>query len=265
MVNRILQVLLALSIGIVLFFGVTPKIIGLGIQEATVSSIVNMVPPETQGQISVRESRFDNGWFRSTATVDIVWTPLGVDDALIMQLNFDIEHGPFFLTDDGPQFGLAYGQIEPGFDSAELTEALALIPFELPSVDITLFAPFSESLNLDLAVSPINYNMDGRVVNFGGLNASLDINADQSANMNMSMGTFFGQDAGSEISVTIAGMEIESYTAQMNDILAPSNLLLTMPSISATGHIPFTVTDITSNSRLQASAVPAAVDISQTI
>lgn len=263
MVNRILQVLLALALGVVLFFGVTPKIIGLGIQDATVANLINIIPPETQGQITFRESRFDNGWFQSRATVDIVWTPLGVDEALTMQLNFDIEHGPFFLTDDGPKIGLAYGQIEPSFNSPELTEAMTMIPFELPSVDISLFVPFGESMNIDLAISPVNYDMNGTVVNFGGLDASLLVNADQSANMNLSMGPFFAQNSGSEIGVTIAGMEIQSQTTQMNDILAPSSMVLTMPSVSATGPIPFSVTGISSNSRLQASAVANAIDISQ--
>ncbi|NKB32075.1 MAG: DUF945 family protein [Pseudomonadales bacterium] len=263
MINRILQLFLVLSVGIVLFFGVTPKIIGLGIRDATVTSLINLVPPESQGQVRITESQFDNGWFSSTATIDIGLVALGMDDSLTAKLDLEIEHGPFFLTDEGPRMGLARARIIPGFNSQELTQALTEIPFEIPSVDISMFVPFDQSLTVDLDVAPVNYNQDDGVVTFAGMNGNLSVNADQSAQLSISVGNMFAQDNESQIGFTLAGIEVESHTAQMNDLLAPSSVLLAIPAISATGPFAFNVTDMSSNARMQASTIPQAIDIYQ--
>ena len=73
----------------------------------------------------------------------------------------------------------------------------------------------------------------------------------------------FAQDNESQIGFTLAGIEVESHTAQMNDLLAPSSVLLAIPAISATGPFAFNVTDMSSNARMQASTIPQAIDIYQ--
>ncbi len=265
MLNRNLQVCLVLAIGFVAFFGVTPKIIGLGIRDATVTNLINLVPPESQEQLSITETQFNNGWFRSTAIVDIGVTSLDLNEPIGIRLNFDIKHGPFFLTDNGPQFGLAYAQIIPGFNNPDLTKAFTQIPFDLPTTEISMLAAFDQSLEVMLDVSPMEYTQNGTVVSFAGMNGSFIANADLSAQLTLSFGTMLAQDKSSQFGINLAGVEVETNTEQMNNLLAPSTVLLAIPAISSTGPFPFNVSNMSSNSRMQASTIPQAVDIYQNL
>ena len=264
MINRILQVLLVLSIALVLIFVVTPKIIGLGIRDAT-PSLINLVPPESQGQVSVTNTQFDIGWFRTAATIDIDFTSPGLGESLGIRLNFDIQHGPLFLTDEGPRIGLVYANIDPRFSSSELTQALTQIPFELPSVEITLFAGLDQSLRVDLDVAPVNHNQNGINFIFTGIDGDLTANADNSASLNVSVGNIIMHNSNSQFSFNLAGIEIESNTAQMNGLLAPGAIFLSIPAISSTRPFSFNLTNLSSNSRMQVSTIPQAIDIFQNI
>ena len=265
MINRILQVLLVLSIAFVLIFVVTPKIIGLGIRDAATTSLINLVPPESRGQVSVTHTQFDIGWFHTAATVDIDLTSPGFSESLDIRLNIDIQHGPFLLTDEGPRIGLIYANIDPGFSSSELIQTLAEIPFELPSVEITLLAGLNQSLRVDLNIAPVNYNQNGTNLIFTGVDGNLTANTDNSASLNVSVGNIIAHDSNSQLSFNLAGIEIKSYTTQMNDLLAPSTIFLAIPTISSTGPFPFNLTNLSSNSRMQASTIPQAIDIFQNI
>ena len=265
MINRILQVLLVLSIALVLIFVVTPKIIGLGIRDAATTSLINLVPPESRGQVSVTNTQFDIGWFRTAATVDIDLTSPGFSESLDIRLNVDIQHGPFLLTDEGPRIGLIYANIDPGFSSSELIQTLAEIPFELPSVEITLLAGLNQSLRVDLNIAPVNYNQNGTNLIFTGVDGNLTANTDNSASLNVSVGNIIAHDSNSQLSFNLAGIEIKSYTTQMNDLLAPSTIFLAIPTISSTGPFSFNLTNLSSNSRMQASTIPQAIDIFQNI
>lgn len=265
MINRILQALLLLSIAFVLIFGVAPKIIGLGIRDIATTSLINIAPPESQGQVSITNTQFDSGWFRTAGSVNIVFTSPGLDESIGISLDLDIQHGPFFLTNKGPRIGLAYANIDPEFNSSELSQVITQIPFEFPSVEITLLADFDQSLMVDLDVAPINYNQNDTSVIFKGINANLTANIDNSVNLNLSAGNIIVQDSNSQFGFNLAGIEIESYTSQMTDLLAPSTIFLAIPAISSTGPFPFNLTDVSSNSEMQASTIPQAIDIFQNI
>lgn len=265
MLNRILQGLLALSVAIVLFFSLTPKIIGIGIRDATVNSLLELIPPETRGQLSINETQFENGWFRSTAQINVGYAALDLGDELSMVVEFDIVHGPFILTDDGPKFGLAHAIIKPGFNSAEITSALTQIPFELPSISIELFAAFDQSLAVTLEVAPVNYNESHARVSFAGMTGSLQANPDQSSEVLLSIGNLQAEDSDSQFEFNLAGLELQSSSSQMNDILAPSSTQLSVPAFSTTGAFELSLRDILINSQIRASSVAAALDISQDI
>ena len=194
MINRILQALLLLSIAFVLIFGVAPKIIGLGIRDIATTSLINIAPPESQRQVSITNTQFDSGWFRTAGSVNIVFTSPGLDESIGISLDLDIQHGPFFLTNKGPRIGLAYANIDPEFNSSELSQVITQIPFEFPSVEITLLADFDQSLRVDLDVAPINYNQNDTSVIFKGINAKLTANIDNSVNLNLSAGNIIVQD-----------------------------------------------------------------------
>ena len=231
MTNRILQVLLVLSIALVLIFVVTPKIIGLGIRDAT-PSLINLVPPESQGQVSVTNTQFDIGWFRTAATIDIDFTSPGLGESLDIRLNFDIQHGPLFLTDEGLRIGLVYANIDPRFSSSELTQALTQIPFELPSVEIALFAGLDQSLRVDLDVAPVNHNQNGINFIFTGIDGDLTANADNSASLNVSVGNIIVHNSNSQFSFNLEFMKIVIIKSLIIDLLAPSCIFQSIPSIS---------------------------------
>ena len=54
--NRILQVLLVLSATIVLLLGIIPKVIGISISDATFTSLFDLIPVETRGQLRINET-----------------------------------------------------------------------------------------------------------------------------------------------------------------------------------------------------------------
>jgi uncharacterized protein YdgA (DUF945 family) len=265
MFNRILQVLLALSVGIVLFFGITPKVIGIGIRDATVTSLLELIPPETRGQLTINETQFDNGWFRSTAQINIAYAALDLGDELSMLVEFDIVHGPFILTEDGPKLGLAHATIKPSFNSAEITSALTQIPFELPSLSFDLFAAFDQSLAVTVEVAPVSYDDSRAQVSFAGMTGSLQANPDLSSEVLLSVGTLQAEDRDSQFGFNLAGLELQSSSSQMNDILAPSSGRLTIPALSTTGPVEINVRDILIDSQIQASSITGALDISQDI
>jgi uncharacterized protein YdgA (DUF945 family) len=253
MQKRILYAMLAISAAIVITFGITPRVIGNSVREATISGVLELIPPETRGQLDINESQFDSGWFRSEAQIDVGYRPLGVSESLTMRLDFDIVHGPLLITPDGLKFGLAYAQISPSFNSRELTEALTEVPFDLPDVRFELLAGFDRSLTLGLDISAVNYSDAQTDVVFEGLRGSLVANSDQSAEFLLSMGKLQAEQAESQFGFTMAGLELESFTEQMNDLLAPSSALLAIPAISSVGPFPFNVTDISADSRVQTS------------
>ena len=264
MVNRILYGLLALAVVIVVAFGVTPKLIGMGVRDATVQSMINLIPPETRSQLVINESRFDNGWFRSSSVLDIGYAPLGVGEILTLQLDFDIVHGPLLLTPEGLRLGLAYARIRPAFDGQEITGAMFPISFDLPEARFDLFAGLDQSLEMGLTVDSIEYNDNGAQVSFGGLHGNLLANADLSAEMGLSIGRVQAGQPSSRSGFVLAGLAMQGTTQQMNDLLAPSTTMLEIPALSGSGPFTFNVTDIKAHSELQPStAGPQRLDIHQ--
>lgn len=254
------KVIILIALLLILIFGVSPKIIGLGIQDTTIENLIELIPPETEQQLEIRQSEFSNGWFSSIVEMDVVFTPLGTD-SIALQLLFEINHGPFLLTDDGPRLGLAYASITPGIRNDAFEVAIAEFPFALPDVALDLLAGFDQSLQIGMNVAPLNYSGAEGEFNFAGLDAHVRANADQSAELSVLMGELSATENSANSNLNIAGMEILSSTAKLNDILARSEFQLIVNSISSDAPTPFSLAELSTSYGLRESAAqPDRVD-----
>ena len=264
MKKRILYGALGIVLLAVVAAAAAPMIIGRGVREATVNSVLELLPPESRSQLQITETRFDSGWLSSEGELDIRYVALADQDNLAVRVLFDIAHGPLLFTPEGMQLGLAYAEITPSFNSAALTEAMTDLPFELPEVRMDMLAGLDETLRFTLNIEPFNFSNASAQVTFAGLNGSVTANPDLSAQLLFNMGELSAAQPSTQMGFTIAGLSLESSTQQMNDLLAPSMALLAIPAIRSEAPVPFSVSNISADSRVQASAAgPEQVDIRQ--
>lgn len=237
---------------IALLLTLMPRIIGAGIERATIDNLIALIPPEAESQFEIRRSEFSNGWFSSSTTIELIYTPIGTD-AIALSMDFNIDHGPLLQTKDGLDIGLAYASIEPSIRNDMFDIAIAEISFPLPDITLDLLAHFDQSLWLNMNVSDLYFSDTSGDFHFEGLNASIDVAANQSARFSLQMGELSAVENTDNSNIFIAGMSITSSTTQLNDILAQSQAMLSIPSVSSTWPLPFTVSDIGADYGMQAS------------
>ena len=247
------KVLLAVTVLILLALTLMPKVIGAGIERATIDSILTLIPPETEGQFEIRRNEFSDGWFSSSTTIEFIYTPVDTD-AITLTMDFDIDHGPLLQTDDGLSIGLAYAVIQPSIRNDLFGIAIAELSFPLPDITLNLLARFDQSMWVNMNVSALNFSDAAGEFNFSGLDANVDVASDQSAYFSIQMGELSATENAANSNVLISGMTVTSSTAQMNDILAESRATLTIPAVSSTLPLPFSVLDIGIDYGLQASS-----------
>ncbi|MBL4571863.1 MAG: DUF945 family protein, partial [Gammaproteobacteria bacterium] len=247
-VKTSLVVVALIALGLALM----PKIIGTNIERATIDNLLALIPPEAQSQFEIRRNEFNNGWFSSSATLEFIYTPIG-SDAIALTLDFDIDHGPLLQTKDGLSIGLAYADIQPSIRNDLFDIAIAEDSFSLPEITLNLLARFDQSMWVNMHVGAVNFSGTAGEFNFSGLDANVDIASDQSAYFSIQMGELSATENAENSNVLIAGMTLTSSTTQMNDILAESSATFSIPAISSTWPLPFSVSDIGINYGLQAS------------
>lgn len=247
------KISLIVTVLIVLALALVPKVIGASIERATIDNLIALIPPEAQSQFEIQRNEFNNGWFSSSTTIELIYTPIGTD-AIALSMDFDIDHGPLLQTVDGLSIGLAYAVIKPSIRNDMFDIAIADLSFPLPDITVNLLARFDQSLWLNMNVSELSISDTAGEFNFDGLDANVDVAADQSARFALQMGELSAIENTDNSNVLIAGMNITSSTTQLNDILAESLAAFTIPSVSSTWPLPFTVTDIGVDYGLLASA-----------
>lgn len=264
MKKRILSGVLGLLAVAVIATAAAPMVIGRGVRDATMNSLLEMLPPESRSQLLITETRFESGWLSSDGELDIRYVALAAEDDLAMRLLFDISHGPLLFTPDGIRLGLAYAEIIPSFNSAELTQAMTDLPIELPDVRMDMLAGLDQSLLISLNIEPFNYNNGSAQVSFAGMSGSIKTNPDLSAEIAFTMGLLQAAEPTSQMGFTLAGITLESTTQQVNDLLAPSMVLLAIPAISSEAPYPFNISNIRADASVQPSgAGPERIDIRQ--
>jgi uncharacterized protein YdgA (DUF945 family) len=257
------NLILGLLAGLILIFGIIPKVVGLGIRYTAAANLIDLVPPETRGQLKINQSQFENGWFSSSATVIVAYSPIGAD-AISLKLLFDISHGPLLFTAKGPKLGLVYTSIRPQIEADEFAEALFEIPIELPTLIIELLVGFNQSAQVSFNLEAFDYSVSGTSIIFGGLEGNFKANSDLSAEFDLAVGRLQVIEPKTSSGFTLEGLSLSTTTEQINNLLSPSHTVMTIPSMNSSGPFPFTLGGISSASTLQpSSAGPDHIDISQ--
>ncbi|NQV71330.1 MAG: DUF945 family protein [Pseudohongiella sp.] len=251
------KIIIAVSLLTLLILGISPKIIGAGIQDATLRSLLDLIPAETETQFEIHQLEVNNGWFSSNAEIEILYTPLGTN-SIALQLKFEISHGPLLLTPDGPKLGLAYASITPDIRNDAFELAIADFPFALPDVTLGLLTGFDRSVLIGLSIAPLNYNDVDGDVNFSGLNANFNARPDQSAEFGLHMVELTASENSTNTNLTITGMEMLGTTTKLTDILAQSEAQLTIRAISSDAPTAFSVTELSSAYGLLESGLDSA-------
>ena len=245
-----LKISLAAAVLGILGLALIPKIIGISIESVVIGNLSAIIPPEVQSQFEIRHDEFTKGWFNSSTTIEIIYTPTGAD-AIVLSMNFDIGHGPLLRTEDGLSAGLAYAAIQPSIRS-DMSD-IADLSFPLPDITLNLMARFNQSLSLDVIVGELRFSDITGKINFDGLDMNVDVAADQSAYFSAQMGELSATENAANSNVLITGMTLTSSTTQMNNILAKTRATLSVPSISSTLPLPFSISNIGIDYCLQAS------------
>jgi uncharacterized protein YdgA (DUF945 family) len=243
MKSLFLKFLLPLVLALGLLLTISPKVIGFGVEQATVESLLALIPPEAENQLEIRRKEFSNGWFSSTATIELLYTALGADSIALI-LDFDINHGPLLQTENGLKIGLAYARIEADIRNRLFDMALADLSFPLPELDLDLLVRFDQSLLMTMQLGEITYTDTLGEVNFTGLSANISVNPDQSAQASINMGVLSALEHEANSNILLSGMRLTSHTEQINDLLAASDAELVIPSISSTSPLAFSLSDL---------------------
>ena len=246
------KISLTVAILAILALALIPKIIGASIESIALDNLSAIVPPEVQSQFEIRHTEFIDGWFNSSTTVEIIYTPPGTD-VFVLSMDFDIDHGPLLRTEDGLSAGLAYAVIQPSIRNDMFDIAIADLSFPLPDITLNLMARFNQSLRLDMNVGELSFSDTMGEINFDGLDVNVDVAADQSAYFSAQMGELSATENAANSNVLITGMTLTSSTTQMSNILAKTRATFSVPSISSTLPLPFSVSDIDIDYCLQAS------------
>lgn len=246
------KISLVVAVLAVLALALMPKIIGASIESATIDNLLALIPPEAQSQFEIRHNEFSDGWFNSSTTIELIYTPIG-SDTITLSMDFDIDHGPLLQTEDGLRIGLAYAVIQPSIRNDLVNSAIADLSFPLPDITLNLLARFDQSLQLDLNVSELSFSDTAGELSFAGLDANVDVAADQSAYISVQMGELSATESTANSNVLITGMTLTSSTTQMNDILTQSRARFSIPAVSSTWPLPFSVSGIGIDYGLQAS------------
>lgn len=251
MQNNKLAIGIGLGVTLILAIAAAPKLIGLSLRDNTVDTLFSLIPPETRQQLAITETSFEDGWYSSSAEFQVDFTPFALDETLIGSLAFEFSHGPVILTPEGMEFGLVHATITPRFARKEITKALTQVPFELPEVTFELFAGFDQSLLLELTIAPVTITEPAASVSFEGLTGTLLANPDMSAEIQMMMGGLRATESESGMGFELASMQLASSSKQMNNLFAPSDLLLSIPSISSQSPLQFSVEGVEAQSRVR--------------
>ena len=246
------RILLTTGILLISVLLIMPRFVGSNLRTSTVDRLLVLLPPEYRQQVELVETGYEPGWFGSHAEYAVTWLPNGLEQPVMLDLAVDFYHGPLLLTAGVPRLALAHGIIVPEFDNQEITEALQTLPFELPRIDLELVIGLDQSLRLDLSISEFEATDEGARLALGSLNASLTTRRDLSAELRLTVGTSQAE-AGSDMDFALQSLEFRSESAQVNDLLAPSESAIVVSGLSSAGSLPFSVSTISFDSSLDYS------------
>ena len=248
--RRIKQVIIGFAICIGLFIIIVPKIIGIGIQQAFNSDLLDQIPAKTNDQIIVTNSLLENGWFQSFISLDIEYNTPELNEILFATVEFDIEHGPLILNEDETRIGLANANIKL---NSKFGEPFTPGIIELPSVFSSILIGLNQSVSAIINISPLNFKNNSYSANFGGLNGEFVIRPNSSANANISAGELHIENATAGTEISISGIEIKFNSEDLSRPNAPSDASIIIPMMATTDSTELSASDIYLNFQVQTS------------
>lgn len=248
--------LLSLLLLILVAFAVMPWVIGRNVEEVAIANSLALLPPEIQSQITLRESSFTSGWFRSEGQLELEYQPLGGLPVLV-QLDMDVQHGPLLITPDGLAFGLVYADIDPRFDSEEIRAALQELPFALPDLLLDLQVNLLGKLQGDMRIAPISHNDANGRFDFAGIDSRIIAYRNGSAEFSLNLGTLIAEKYSSGFHFNVDGLTMHATSEQINDLLARSAASMSIRAISSSSPYAMEIENLEMESRVQPSAVGA--------
>lgn len=263
MSHRLPKLLLGILLLLVLALLLAPGLIGYGVRDNTIERALTLFPAEARQQLSITERSYTSGWFDSSGVLDMLYTPPGLNERIELTVHYNIDHGPLVRTDAGLRPALAYAQLRPEVDDAQLSAMLTELPFPPPQIELSLLAGFDRSLRLGLTVTPVDYaGADGEFL-FDGIDATMVAHGDQSAALSFTMGRLRAREAGG-IGFSVDGFRLQSQSEQLDDLLAPASANVAITGIVSDGPVPLRIDSITAASRLAPNpSGPDRLDIQQ--
>ncbi|GAB5500408.1 MAG: hypothetical protein PsegKO_27190 [Pseudohongiellaceae bacterium] len=233
-----------------------PWWVGGEVRSALLDNMLYLMPDDLRRQIEVTELDYQRGWFSSQARYQIAPSaPVsGADAPLLVEL--DIAHGPWLRGPGGRFPGLAAIRVQPRLQEPAIQDALRELSISLPELIADLRVGLDQRMDLSLAMAPLEISEATGELRFAGLEGYLIANADLSAEGFINVGQITATGAGS--SFVMEGLEIETRTQQINDLLAPSFAMLAVPAIRSTQVNGFSANNIQASTRL--STTPDASD-----
>lgn len=267
--SRKLTIATILATLVIVVFTAMPWIVGKTVQANLVNNLMQLLPADTQSQLSVSELNYERGWFASNASYAVDYQPLGTVDSIPLQFDLQLQHGPLVRARQSWRLALASAQVQPRIDNADLQELLAELPEQLPDINLDMIAGFDQSIDMQLSIAPLQLNDADGDFRFQGMTGSLHTGPDLSAAAKLSMGPLSLKTYDTGTGFALAGLELDSATEQLNDVLAPSHASLQIPSLRGSGASTaqnFAAEGIFFSSRLSNNAMNAErLDASQQI
>jgi len=245
-------------------FILAPWWVGGEVRTAVLDNMLYLLPADLRRQVEVTELDYERGWFSSQARYQVAVTASGDADISPLLVELDINHGPWLRGPGGSFPGLATIRVQPRLQDTDINDALQQLSISLPELTVDLRVGIDQRIDLSLAMAPLQISEQSGQLSFAGLEGYVIANADLSAQGFISVGEITAAEAGT--SFVMEGIEIESGTEQISDLLAPSFAMLAIPAIRSNQGDGFAATDIQASARL--SATPGAnelLDISQQV
>lgn len=219
-----------------------PKAISLAINEDAVDDLIALLPTGPDLRLEVDKGPLRRGWFTSSGTLNLNYSIAALAPIRII-LDFNISHGPLLFTENGLKFGLAHAKVYPKISYSEPILNLSQSSKQL-DMDMSVFADFSRSLNLDFSLSPLDETFQDSAVSFAGFVGTVTLRGDQSAEAQLTLGNIALTDAPSKQRIDITNASVSVKTAAINSASAPARLEFSLPSITSSQPSQLTIENL---------------------
>ena len=255
------RLIFALLLVLLIVLLLMPRLVGGSIHSATIDSMVNMVPVQSEGMVTITQADFSNGWFTSDAIVIVTIPGLrnSNNEPLTINLDLDIQHGPLLFTSRGPSLGLAYADIVPtviGLDINELDEFSEQVEVSAFDTDFYLLAGFDNSLRLGFGMTEVvltEIANAGNRLSLDGVESFVTLHSDRSMEGAFTMGETRLNSTAESLAVLIDSVEYRFRQGDIDELVSDAQGRLSIPLLTSTAPLPFEFNGIVLDSTVRLS------------